>query len=109
MRNRSSNLASHKGFTSTGRLMVEQDAVAGMKSIRFPVVDRNPVGKKFGAAVGTAWIKRRFFGLGHLLHQTEHLAGRGLVESRLDSGFPNRFQKANRASARHIGSIFRAV
>ena len=67
------DLAGHKGFTTDGRFVVKQNAVAGIHAVGFAVVNRNPVGVKLGAGVGRARIERRFFRLRHFLHQTKKL------------------------------------
>jgi hypothetical protein len=47
--------------------------------------------------------------LRHVLHLAKHLAGGGLIKSRLDPRFTYRFQQAHRAGGRDIGGVFRAV
>ena len=39
----------------------------------------------------------------------KHLAGRGLIETRLDPGFANRLQQSHRLRSGNVGCIFRTV
>ena len=65
------------------RLVVEQDAGAGVQPIGLAVVDRDPMAVHLGDAVRGTGVQRRVLGLGHFLHLAEHLAGRCLVEADL--------------------------
>lgn len=41
--------------------MVEEYAVASVHSVRFTVVDRDPIGVEFGYSIGRARVERRSF------------------------------------------------
>ena len=69
-----------EGLAPPGRLVVEEDAVAGVHAVALAVVDGQPVGVDLGAAVGRPGPKRGPLGLGDLLDLAEHLAGGRLVD-----------------------------
>ena len=84
-----------------GRLVVEEDAVAGEHAVGLAVVHRDPVGVHLGHGVGAARVERRRLGLRDFLHLAEHLGGGGLVEAG-PCGQPSiadRLQQAQRAEA----------
>src|SRR4028119_2097671 len=56
--NGASNFASYKSFAAAGRFVIEQDAVAGKKSVRFAIIYCLPMTVNFGAGVRTSGIKR---------------------------------------------------
>ena len=88
-RGRPGDLARDEGLAAAGRLVVEEDAVAGMEVVALAVVDGQPVGVDLRAPVGRTRPERRALGLRHLLHLAEHLRGRGLVVADLlDAGPP---------------------
>jgi hypothetical protein len=68
------DLAGHELQPTPGRLVVEQDARAGVEVVALPVVDGHPVAVDLGDAVGGAGVERGALGLGHLLNLAEHLA-----------------------------------
>ena len=53
--------------------MVEQDAIAGIHSIRFAIIDGDPTGIKFGHSIGTARVKGCCFILRCFLHKAVQL------------------------------------
>ena len=57
------DFAGNKGLAAHGRLMVEQNAIAGIHAVGLAIVDRNPVGIELGHCVGRARIKRRLLRL----------------------------------------------
>src|SRR5207249_7381087 len=86
--------------------VIEQNAVAGVEVIAFAVIYRGPVGENFRDAIRATrpeWCPLR---LRNLLHFAIHLAARGLVKTRANSGFANRFQNPDRSHAGDIGSVF---
>ena len=58
------NFAGNEGLAAALRFVVEQNAVAGIHAVGLAVVDRDPVGVKFGHAIRAAWVKRCSFFLG---------------------------------------------
>ena len=89
--------------------MVEQDAVAGEKTVGLPVVDRYPVRIELGDAVRRARIEGRPLGLRRFVREPEELGGRSLVEPRLvlESQDSDRFQQPQRTERVGIGGVFR--
>ena len=77
-----------------------------METIAFAIVHRRPVGENFRDAVGTARPERSPLGLWNFLRLAIHLAARGLVKTRANSGFANRFQNADRSDAGDVGGVF---
>ena len=61
--------------------MVEQDTVAGVHSVRFAVVDADPVRVELGAAVGGSGVERRGLALRGLDDLAVEFRGGGLVEA----------------------------
>jgi len=102
------DLAGDEGFAADGRFVVEQDAVAGVKSIGFAVVDGDPVAIDFGGAVGAARIEGGGFLLGNFLNFAEHFAGGGLVEAgfRFQAEDTQAFEQAQGAEGVAVGGVF---
>src|ERR1035438_470878 len=73
--------------------MVEENSTGAKNSIGLTVVDRRPVGIKFGDSVGAAGIKRGVLFLRDSLHLAEHLRGRRLIETDLGIHDPDSFQQ----------------
>src|SRR5690349_8328926 len=105
-RHRARNLARHKCLTAPWTFVIEQNAVAGVEPIAFAVIYRGPVGENFRDAIRAARPEWRLFRLRHFLHPAIHLAARGLLKTRANSGFANRFQNANRSNAGNVGGVF---
>ena len=63
--------------------MVEEDTVDGEHTVALAVVLRDPEAVELSYPIGRARIERRRLTLGDLLHQTEELGGRGLIDLRL--------------------------
>ncbi len=103
------DLARDEGFAAHRRLVVEQDAVAGVDAVGLAVIDGDPVGVELGHRVGAARIEGRGFLLRNLLRQTVEFGGRGLVETRLllQLQDADRFEDAQRADAVGVGGVFR--
>ena len=77
------DLARHESLAAHRRLVIEEDAVAGVHAVRLAIVHRDPVGVQLCDAIGRTRIERRGLALRSLLHLAEHLRGRGLVEAGL--------------------------
>ena len=67
-RYRARNLARDEGLATDRAFVIEQDAVRGVNSVGFPVIDGDPISVKLCGGIRTAWIKRRGFFLRSLLH-----------------------------------------
>ncbi len=91
--------------------MVEQDAVAGVDAVGLAVVHRDPMGVYLGGAVRRTRVERRGLALRHLLHQTEHLAGGGLVEAHavLQPQDAHGLQQAQRSQGVAVGRVLRRL
>jgi hypothetical protein len=102
------DLAGDEGFAAQGRFMVEQNAVAGVHSVGFAVVDGDPVAVDLGRAVGAARVEGGGFLLRNFPDLTEHFTGGGLVET----GFlfqaenADAFQNAQGTEGVGIGGVF---
>src|SRR5262249_43706155 len=97
MGRRARNLARDEGFSAPGRLMVEQNAIAGVETVTLAVIDRSPIGEDLGAGIRTARIEGSSFGLRSFQDFTEHLAARSLVKARTDLGFLDRLEDSDGA------------
>jgi nucleoside-diphosphate-sugar epimerase len=99
------DLASDERFAAAGRLVVEEDAVAGVQAVRLAVIHRYPVRKYFGTTVRTARVKRGPLGLRHLAHEAKHFAGGGLVKAGLDPALADGFQDADHPQTGHVAGV----
>jgi len=88
--------------------VVEQDAVAGVHSVGFAVVDGDPVGVDLGRAVGAARVEGGGFLLRNFPHLAKHFAGGRLVEAGLplQAQDAEAFQNAQRTEGVGIGGVF---
>ena len=77
------DLARDERLAADRRLVIEQDAAAGVEAVGLPVVDGDPVRVDLGRPVRGARIERRRLPLRRFLHLAEHLGRRRLVEARL--------------------------
>ena len=68
---RSGDLASDEGLTPKGRLVIEKNAVARIKPVRFAIVDGDPVRVKLGDGIGGPGIEGRRFLLRDFLDLAE--------------------------------------
>ena len=93
---------------AAGRLVVEEDAVAGEHVVRFPVVDRHPVGVHLGGPVRGPGVERRLLVL-RRRGGAEHLAGGRLVIAGLPSRAAQRLEDAGRPQAGDVPGVFRDV
>src|ERR1700731_3947982 len=72
----------YKRFAAPGRFVVKQNAIARVNSVRFPVIDGDPVRIKFSRAIRRAWIKWRRLPLRNLIDLAKKFRGGSLIESR---------------------------
>lgn len=90
--------------------MVEENAIAGIDSIGFAIIDRDPIGVELGDCVGTPGVEGRALLLGYFLDEAVEFAGACLIET----GFPlhakdaDRFENAQGAYSVGISSVFRS-
>ncbi|GAR17435.1 hypothetical protein NGUA05_03531 [Salmonella enterica] len=105
------DLTGDEGFAATRGLMVKQNAVTGVNTVGFTVVDGDPVGVQFRYRIGGTRVERRGLFLRNFLHQTVQFRGGGLVEPRFlfKTEEADRLQQAQRAHRIHIGGIFRRL
>src|SRR5262249_37939572 len=89
------DLSRHEGFAAAGRLVIEQDAVAGKDVVRLPIVDGHPIRIEFRRRVRTPRAKRRPFGLWNLGNVSVHLRAARLIKSRGDLRLANGFEDTN--------------
>ncbi len=103
------NLARDKCFTADRRLMVKQNAITGIETIRLAVIHGDPVAIHFGHGIRAARVKRGGFGLRNFLHQAIQFARRGLVKPGLFLQPQNAdgFEHTQHAQGVRIGRVFR--
>ncbi len=108
---RARDLARDEGLAAQRRLVVEQDAVAGVHAVRLAVVDGDPVGVELGHRVRAARVERRRLALRGLLHEAVELAGAGLVEAAvaLQAEQADRLEQSQRAQRVDVGGVLRAL
>ena len=108
---RQGNFSGDKGFAALRRFVIKQDAVAGIQAVGLAVVHGDPVGIKFGHAIGRTRIKRRGFPLRGLAHQAIQFRGRGLIKAGLVAQIqdPDRLQQPQGPERVRIGRIFRLL
>ncbi len=108
MRARAGDLARDEGLAAARRFVVEKDAVTGVETVGFAVVNRNPVRIELGHAIGTARIEGRGFLLRDFLHEAVEFGGGSLIETGLfpETEDTDRFEDAQRAQGVGIGSVF---
>ena len=78
-----SDLTGDEGLATALTLVVEEDAVDGKHTIALAVVLRDPEAVELSYPIGGSGVEGRCLTLGDLLHQTEELGGRGLIDLRL--------------------------
>ena len=66
---RAGDFAGDEGLTANRRLVIEQDAIAGVNAIGLAIIYRNPVRIKLGDCVRTARVKRCRFILRRFLDE----------------------------------------
>ena len=102
------DLARHERLAAYGRLVIEQDAVAGKEAVRFAVVDRDPIRIHLGGGIRRTRIERRGFSLRGLDDLTEHLRARCLIEPSAigQTADPDRFEQPQRAERIRVRRVF---
>mmetsp|Transcript_33862 Transcript_33862/g.106059 ORF Transcript_33862/g.106059 Transcript_33862/m.106059 type:complete len:379 (+) Transcript_33862:154-1290(+) len=95
------DLLRHKGASAPRRLVVEEDAVAGVHVVGLAVVFDDPEAVELRDRVGRARVEGRGLPLGDLLHQAVELRGGCLVETGclLEAAGPNGLEDAENADA----------
>ena len=103
------DLSGDKGLPAQRTFMIEQNAVAGIDSVGFPIIDGDPVGIEFGNRIGRARVKRRRLRLRCFLNQTVEFRRRCLIETGLflQSENANGLQYPQGPQCIRIGRIFR--
>ena len=101
------DLAGDEGLTAQRRLVVEEDAVAGVHAVGFAVVDHNPKAVHLRDGVGGTRVEGRGLLLRDLLDKTVKLRGGGLVELGLSfkAEDADGFQQAEHAEGVRIRSV----
>ena len=101
------DLAGHEGLAAARRLVVEEDAVAGIHAVGLAVVHRDPVGVELGHRVGRARVEGRGFLLRDLLHQAVQLGSGRLVEAGLllQAQEADGLQQTQGADGIHVGGV----
>ena len=99
---------SDEGLAPDRAFVIEQYAVAREQSVRFSIVDRYPMRVELGGAVRAARIERRRFGLRMLLHQSEQLRCRRLIESGFfrKSEYADGFKQSQRSERIGVRGVF---
>src|SRR5262245_51817016 len=102
------DLARDKGFPPHRALVIEQDAVGRMNSIRFPVIHRDPIRIKLCCGIRRTRIERRALTLWSFLHGAVKFRGRGLVEmyAPLHAQNPDGLEEPQRPETISIRRIF---
>src|SRR5580698_8271913 len=102
------NLSSDERLAAIGRLMVKEDAAAGVQPIGLAIVHRDPVSVELGRCVGRSRVERGGLPLRRLLHLAKHFGGRCLVEARLafESKNADRLENSQRPERIRIGGVF---
>ncbi len=77
------DLAGDEGLAAQGRLVIEEDAVAGVHAVGLAIIHTDPEGVQLGDSVRRTRIEGRRLALRDLLDEAVKLGGRGLVELRL--------------------------
>ncbi len=103
------DLACDEGLAAARGLMVEENAVACVQAVGFPIIHGDPVGIHLRNRVRRTRVEGRCLFLRRLLDEAVKLRGRGLVEACLlcQSEKTNGFQKTKRADRVDIGGVLR--
>ena len=105
---RAGDLARDKSFAAPGRLVVEEDPVHCVHSVRFTVVLGDPVAVDLRSAVGGPRIERSVLVL-RGRRGAEHLGGGRLVELGLNAGHADGLEEPDGADSRGVGGVLRFV
>src|SRR5439155_27258427 len=73
LRQRPGDLAGDKLAAAKWRFVVEEDARGGVHPMGLAIIDRRPMGKQFGKAIGAARVERCRLILRKRLRLAEHL------------------------------------
>ena len=84
------------------RLVIEQDAARSVHVETLAIVYRRPVRKELRDAIRAARMEWRRFVLSFTLDQTEHFAGRRLIEASLRIVLPDRLEDVQRADTGYM-------
>src|ERR1700683_1050904 len=105
------NLSGDERLAAIGRLMVKEDAAAGVQPIGLAIVHRDPVSVELGGCIGRSRVERGGLPLRRLLPLAKHFRGRCLVEARLafESQNAERLENSQRPERIRIGGIFRCL
>lgn len=101
------DLARHKGPTTARTLVIEQDPVARVHSIRLAIIDSNPVSIEFGHTVRRTRVEWCSLGLRSLDDLSVQLGCRGLVEPDmlLETAGSDRVEETKRAESIDVALI----
>ncbi len=74
------NFTGHKGPSTSGRFVIEENSVEELHPVCLTVVDEDPEGVLLSDGIGGAGVKGGRLGLGNLPHLSVELGGGSLVE-----------------------------
>ena len=105
------NLAGHKGFSTTFRFMVKEDARTAEHVVRFAVFLDNPKSVKFSHGIWAIRMERGIFVLRDFFYLAIEFAGRCLVDaaSLFQVVGTDSFQNAEHARSIYVGGKFRGI
>src|SRR5690606_6969697 len=108
-RDTAGHLARDESLAAYRALVIEENAVGGMKAVGLAVVDRDPVGIELRHRIGAARIEWGRLVLRRRLHLAVELRGRGLIEAHLLAEPENadRLKKPQRPHGVGVGRILR--
>merc|ERR1712127_1075889 len=108
-RNCDGDLTRDEGGTTTGRLVVEENAVGQVHTVGFTVVNQNPEGVLLRDSIGRTGVEGCSFGLGDLLNLSVQFGGGSLVETgRLfESTGTDSIKHAKNTNAVTVSSVLR--
>mmetsp|Transcript_11082 Transcript_11082/g.17785 ORF Transcript_11082/g.17785 Transcript_11082/m.17785 type:complete len:277 (-) Transcript_11082:110-940(-) len=106
--NTGGDLSCDKRTSPTRRFVVEQNSVRQVHTVRFAIVDQNPIGVLLGHSIRRTRIERSLFGLRDFLDLSVKFTGGSLVEPNLlfQSGSSNGIQHAQNTHTICIGRVF---
>ncbi len=106
---RTRNFARDKGFAAARRFVVKQNAVTGIHTVRFAVVDGYPVGVQLSNGIRRARVERRALFLRDFLYQTVQFRGGSLIKTGLlfQAEEADSFQQTQGADSIDIRGVFR--
>lgn len=101
------DLAGDEGLSPPRRLVVEEDAVAGVQPVGLPVVPGDPEAVQFGGGVRRPRIERGGLALGNFLYLPEEFRGRRLIETGGNAGLPDGVEQPQYAERVAFGGVLR--